>query len=123
MRRFEPLRILEPLKVPRKLGDFSVWLMIIENRDFSTLSSPLSDLLQKNKRFSMTNDALKPLDLLKESLCSAPVLVHPDYTKPFLIQCDASSTGIGAVLCQLDNEGSERPIYYYSKKLNKAQRN
>lgn len=56
-------------------------------------------------------------------LTSAPVLVHPNFSKKFYIQCDASDYGIGAVLVQLDEEGLERPIAFMSKKLNAAQRN
>lgn len=60
---------------------------------------------------------------MKEALSSAPVLNQPDFKKPFTIQCDASSEGIGGVLFQLDDDGNEKPIAYMSKKLNKAQRN
>lgn len=51
------------------------------------------------------------------------ILVNPNYEKPFKILCDASNTGIGCVLCQEDDGGVERPIYYYSHKLSKSQRN
>lgn len=60
---------------------------------------------------------------MKKRLTSAPLLVHPDYEKPFILQCDASTYGIGAVLAQKDSEGIERPIAFMSQKLNKAQRN
>lgn len=60
---------------------------------------------------------------MKIKLCSAPVLVNPNFSKPFIVQCDASAVGVGAVLAQEDSEGIERPIAYMSQKLNKAQRN
>lgn len=56
-------------------------------------------------------------------LCSAPVLASPNYDKPFIIQCDASKLGVGAVLSQKNDEGIEVPIAYFSQKLNKAQSN
>ena len=45
------------------------------------------------------------------------MLVPPDITKPFILRCDASGTGLGSVLAQLDPEGVERPVGYASRKL------
>lgn len=62
-------------------------------------------------------------DSIKEKLTAAPLLIHPNYAKPFIVQCDASQCGVGALLAQADENGDERPISYMSHKLNKAQRN
>lgn len=91
--------------------------------DFSTLTFPLTELLSKKKSFKWNDEAQKSFELLKIKLCSAPVLVNPNFSKPFIVQCDASAVGVGAVLAQEDSEGIERPIAYMSQKLNKAQRN
>lgn len=90
---------------------------------FATLSAPLTDCLRKGKEFALTKEAEDAFQKLKEALTTAPVLAQPDFTKPFVIQCDASSLGVGGVLFQLDNEGHEHPIAYVYQKLNKAQRN
>ena len=54
---------------------------------------------------------------LQELLCSSPVLRSPDFTRPFILQTDASDCGIGAVLSQEDLEGEEHPIAYFSRKF------
>ena len=91
--------------------------------DYSTLTAPLTDLLCKNKNFAWNPEADKAFNLLKEKLSSAPLLVHPDYNREFIVQCDASQCGVGALLAQADGLGNERPIAFMSQKLNKAQRN
>ena len=45
-----------------------------------------------------------------------PVLHLPDFTKPFIVQVDASDNGIGAVLCQ-SGKDEDHPIVYCSRKL------
>ena len=52
---------------------------------------------------------------LKVHLCS--VLKGPDFSKQFTLQTDASDRGIGAVLSQLDEEGNDHPVAYFSRKL------
>ena len=91
--------------------------------NYADLAAPLNDLCRKGIKFVMTDVAKDAFENIKIALCSAPVLVHPDYNKPFVIQCDASKLGIGAVLCQVDDNGDERPLFFFSKKMNKAQRN
>lgn len=91
-------------------------------KDFASISAPLSDTL-KYKTFAMTEEALDSFKNLQQALTNAPVLRNPDFNRTFHIQCDASDSGIGGVLFQVDDEGLETPIYYFSAKLNTAQRN
>lgn len=90
---------------------------------YSTLSAPLTNLLKKNGKFIWSEDVHNSFNALKLALITAPVLTNPDFTKRFYIQCDASSTGIGAVLFQKSAAGQDNPIAFMSQKLNAAQRN
>ncbi|KAK3525120.1 hypothetical protein QTP86_016571 [Hemibagrus guttatus] len=54
----------------------------------------------------------------------APLLIHPDPDKPFVVEVDASTTGVGAVLSQQQgNPGCLHPCAFFSHKLNLAERN
>ena len=64
-----------------------------------------------------TIDCQQAFQKLKDSLTSAPVLSTLDYSKDFVLQTDSSDRGIGAVLSQQDEHGSDKPIAYFSKKL------
>ncbi|MBJ4962376.1 Ty3/Gypsy family RNase HI domain-containing protein [Salmonella enterica subsp. enterica serovar Mbandaka] len=59
---------------------------------------------------------------MKQALSSAPVLGYPQPDQPFILDTDASNTGIGAVLSQVQ-DGQEKVIAYFSKSLSKPERN
>ena len=60
---------------------------------------------------------------LKLALSSKPVLHAPDFDKPFYLQTDACNTGIGAILCQMDENVHEHPIVYLSRQLLPREKN
>ncbi|XP_065355094.1 uncharacterized protein LOC135949448 [Calliphora vicina] len=91
--------------------------------DYASVTFPLTELLSKKKSFAWNPEAQKAFETLKQSLTTAPFLAHPDYSKPFIVQCDASKYGVGDLLAQQDICGDERPIAFMSHKLNRAQRN
>jgi len=80
-------------------------------RNYGTIAAPLIALLRKNA-FQWTPAATEAFLRLKEAVTSPPVLRLPDFTKPFIVECDACGTGFGAILMQ---EG--RPIAFFSHAL------
>jgi hypothetical protein len=92
-------------------------------KGFSVTARPLYNLLRKDKPYDWQPDQQKAFDQLKRSLTSAPILKRPEWNKRFILNTDASSHGLGAVLAQLDDEKRERVICYASRTTNKAESN
>ena len=87
--------------------------------NYSETALPLTDLTKKNapNRVVWSADCEAAFKTLQEKLCAAPVLKSPDFDQPFLLQTDVSDRGVGAVLSQMDGEGTEHPVAYFSHKL------
>jgi len=82
-------------------------------KGYSSIAAPLTSLLRKNS-FEWTPTAKEAFTALKNAVTNPPVLILPDFTKPFIIQCDASGCGVGAVLMQ-----QERPIAFMSQVIHR----
>ena len=91
--------------------------------NLSSLLTPLYTLLQKDVTWKWDSEQQNAFDKSKELLTSSNLLVHFDPKQPIILACDASNYGIGAVLAHLMSDGSERPIAYASRSLNKTERN
>jgi hypothetical protein len=91
-------------------------------KNFATISEPLVKLLRKDLKFKWSDSCEKSFNELKRILTTYPILIHPDFSKTFIIISDASSTGLGAVLAQIKNN-EEMPVAFASRVLNKAERN
>ncbi|KAI4294825.1 hypothetical protein MLD38_040853 [Melastoma candidum] len=78
-------------------------------KDYGLISKPLTNLLKKNS-FQWEDSAAAAFQQLKLAMSSAPVLALPNFAEEFVIETDASGTGMGAVLTQQGH-----PIAYISK--------
>ncbi|KAK3522299.1 hypothetical protein QTP86_001899 [Hemibagrus guttatus] len=110
-------------ELQRFLGFANFYRLFI--RGYSSLTSPLTNLL-RNKPKSLTWNpvAMQAFDTLKTAFTTAPLLAHPDPELPFIVEVDASTTGVGAVLSQ--QQGSPRTLHpwaFFSKKLSLAEVN
>nr|XP_033806336.1 uncharacterized protein LOC117363128 [Geotrypetes seraphini] len=91
---------------------------------FSTRAAVLTDMLKKNRpdKLRWENSGRQAIEDLKAALCTNPVLVSIDFTKPLVLQTDASGTGLGAILSQ-EVQGMEHPVLFLSRKLYPNERN
>ena len=91
-------------------------------KDFSKISRPLTNLLQKDIPFVFDDDCVEAFEILKKALISAPIAQPPDWNVPFEIMCDASDYVVGVVLGQRVDK-KLNIIHYASTTLENAQRN
>ncbi|GJW64509.1 putative reverse transcriptase domain-containing protein [Tanacetum coccineum] len=78
----------------------------------------MTKLTQKSVKFDWTEKAEAAFQLLKQKLCSAPILALPEGSENFMVYCDASRKGLGAVLMQRD-----KVIAYASRQLKIHEKN
>ena len=108
-------------EVQQFLGLANYCRRLIHN--FATIAKALNQLTEKHTKFQWNEECQNAFIALKTCLTSATILALPDWSSPFVLDTDASDTGIGAVLSQIHQDGSEHVIAYANRTLNKAERN
>ncbi|GJX30684.1 putative reverse transcriptase domain-containing protein [Tanacetum coccineum] len=87
-------------------------------KDFLKIAKSLTELTQKNKKYIWGKDQESAFQLLKQKLCEAPILALPEGNNDFVVYCDVSHQGLGAVLMQ-----KEKVIAYASRQLKPNEEN
>ena len=72
--------------------------------------------------FQWTPACQEGFNQLKKTLMEAPVLAYPDYSKPFILETDASLKGLGAVLSQKGDDNEVHVIAYASQSLQPSEK-
>jgi hypothetical protein len=120
-----PLNITE---VRKFLGFTGYYRYFIQ--DYSRLARPLLDLMQKATPWHWNIDQQKSFEILRDQMCSKPVLRQPNFSKKFFVHTDTSAYGVGAILLQEGEPNTrnpqkpkQHPIAYYSATFTPTERN
>nr|GEV87221.1 putative reverse transcriptase domain-containing protein [Tanacetum cinerariifolium] len=105
-----------PTEVRQFLGLAGYYRRFIEG--FSLITKPLTKLTQKNKTYEWGEDEEEAFQLLKDKLCSAPILALPEGSEDFVVYCDALFKGYRVMLMQ-----REKVIAYASWQLRTHEEN
>ena len=92
-------------------------------RGFSSTVQPLTTLTSTKVPFLWTPTAEATFAALKTRFSTAPILIMPNPKEQFILEVDASDTGVGAVLSQRAPDGKVHPCAYFSYRLFPAERN
>ena len=103
------------------LGALNYYAKFIQN--MSALAEPLNRLRAKGVKWEFGDEQKAAFDRLKAALSSDTVLVQYNPNLPVKIDTDASQAGLGAVISHMMPDGTERPIEFASRSLNKAEKN
>ena len=95
-------------------------------KGFANIVCPLYDVLGREVKMGPVDlppEAREAVDILKRKVQSVPVLVFPDFDKPFLLEMDASKKGLGAVFSQMQSNGCYNPVTFISHSLTPSEKN
>lgn len=91
-------------------------------KDFAKIAKPLTQVLRKGEKITHSKDFVDAFERCRNILTSSDILQYPDFQKPFILTTDASNYAVGAVLSQ-GQIGSDKPIAFASRTLNKSEEN
>ena len=102
------------------LGFANFFRIFIQN--YSKIAAPLTKLTCKDK-LEWSVEADQALEALKKAFTTTPILIYPDFQKPFYLESDASDFALGAVLSQPSEDGCLHSIAFHLQKFTAAEIN
>ena len=110
-------------EVRRFLGLASYYRRFVPK--FASIASPIHALTKKSVPFQWTDECESAFNELKVALSTSPVLIYPKFCPghSFILETDASTVGLGAVLSQMQDDGTIHPIAYASRSVDKHEKN
>ncbi|KAJ1300835.1 hypothetical protein OPQ81_002475 [Rhizoctonia solani] len=91
--------------------------------NFSSIMHPLTLLTHKDQPFVWEKQQADAFQAIKAAISKEPVLIHPDKSKPYFLEADASGAAMGAVLSQRGGDGCLHPVAFTSKTFEPAEMN
>ncbi|PFX12686.1 Retrovirus-related Pol polyprotein from transposon 17.6 [Stylophora pistillata] len=113
--------------VPQKVNDLQRFMGMVNQMakfipNLANLNEPLRQLLKKENMWKWDKAQQQSFEGIKNELTSATNLAHYDPSRPTVISSDASNFGLGAVLLQLQEDGTRKPVYYASRSLSETEK-
>lgn len=109
-----------------QLGGFIGLLQLFRRyiKTFSHLAAPLTNLIRKGSRMHRCNEqCTRVFNQLKQTLYCAPTMQSPNWDKPSRRHIDAFALAVRGTLTQLDDDGHDPAVVYFSKRLHQVEEN
>lgn len=85
--------------------------------NFAEKAKPLTNLTKKGIKFEWSPECQQAMVYFTDQITSSPILQPPDFTKEFILSCDASTLAIAGVLSQAHNKMTDKPVGFFSRGL------
>lgn len=101
------------------LGSMNYFGKFIPN--LQSICVPLHELLRKGEKWAWTQQHEDIVGKLRNMLSASDTLTHYNESLPLILATDASDVGLGAALFHKFQDGSEKPIAFASRRLDRAE--
>ncbi|KAH9246801.1 hypothetical protein BASA81_015650 [Batrachochytrium salamandrivorans] len=122
------IKAVQEWPAPRKVRDLQVFLGFTNFyralvHDYSNMTCHMTKLFKKDTLFIWGPEQQTSFENLKTAFANSTLLLHPDDSRPFILETDASDYAISGILSQYDENEVLRPIAFYARQMNSAERN